>query len=91
MLLVEGEADFEFLVAVVHEVLEDDRGGDNQRADDKRCDVVEEEIADGKDEHRDNNSERIGLDYDYQAEYGSYDSHSENHEAVRNQREQNAV
>ena len=26
MLLVEGEADFEFLVAVVHEVLEDDRG-----------------------------------------------------------------
>ena len=47
MLLVEGEADFEFLVAVVHEVLEDDRGGDNQRADDKRCDVVEEEIADG--------------------------------------------
>ena len=49
MLLVEGEADFEFLVAVVHEVLEDDRGGDNQRADDKRCDVVEEEIADGAD------------------------------------------
>jgi hypothetical protein len=91
MLLVEGEADFEFLVAVVHEVLEDDRGGDNQRADDERHGVMKEEIADCKDEHRDNNSERIGLDYDYQAEYGGYYSHSEHYEAVRNQREQNAV
>ncbi len=33
-------------------MLENDRGGDNQRADNKRCDVVEEEIADSKDESR---------------------------------------
>ena len=42
-------------------MLEDDRGGDNQRADDKRCDVVEEEIADGKDEHREITLSESGL------------------------------
>lgn len=89
--LLEGEAELELFVAVVHKVLEYDRGGDYQRADDERRYVVEEEIADSKEEHRNDDSERIGLYNDYQAEYGGYDGHSENHEAVRNEREQDAV
>ena len=40
--LLEGEAELELLVAVVHKVLEYDRGGDYQRADDERRYVVEE-------------------------------------------------
>ena len=91
MFLLEGEAELELFVAVVHKVLEYDRGGDYQRADDERRYVVEEEIADSKEEHRNDDSERIGLYNDYQAEYGGYDGHSENHEAVRNEREQDAV
>ena len=46
--LLEGEAELELFVAVVHKVLEYDRGGDYQRADDERRYVVKKKLQTAK-------------------------------------------
>ncbi len=52
---------------------------------------MEEKVANGKDECRKYNSERIRLDDNNKAEYGGYDCHSQYHKAVGDKSQKHTV